>query len=141
MARVSVKWGRGGAYNGEIRKIKFVDEQTMLDAGNWLAVQLENRAGSGRDEAGSRFKPYSARYAAWKGVSRTAVNLRLSGDMWRSFGALWATRNKVRIGFAAKAMEARARYNEQLGRKFLGVEPKWLTEIRRRIATGIRFDR
>lgn len=140
MARVSVKWSRGGAYNGEIRRIKFVDEQTMLEAGRWLAVQVENRAASGKDEAGNRFKPYSARYAKWKGVARSAVDLRLSGDMWAAFGVLWASRNRLRIGFSSKAMERRARYNEQMGRPFLGVEARWLNEIRRRIVAGIRFD-
>ena len=141
MARVSIRWARGGAYNGEIRRIKFADEQTMLEAGRWLSVQIENRAAGGRDEAGGRFKPYTAAYARWKGVARTAVNLRLSGDMWGSFGPIWASKNRVRIGFASKAMEARARYNEQLGRKFLGVEPRWLREVARRIGAGIRFDR
>jgi hypothetical protein len=34
----------------------------------------------------------------------------------------------------------RARYNEQMGRHFLGLESRWLTEVRRRILNGIRFD-
>ena len=140
MARVSVQWRRGGAYNGEIRRIKLSTPEAMTEAGLWLAVQLENRALSGRDEAGNRFKPYSARYAEWKGVARSAVTLRLSGDMWRSFGVLWASAKAVRLGFSSKAMEARARYNEQLGRPFLGLDPRWLTEIRRRLVNGIRFD-
>lgn len=140
MARVSVKWARGGAYNGEIRKLKFADERTMRAAGVWLAVQLENRAAGGKDEAGNRFKPYSARYAKWKGVAQSAVDLHLSGAMWAAFGVLSATARSVRIGFSSKAMEARARYNEQQGRRFLGVEARWLTEIRRRISAGIRFD-
>ena len=140
MARVSVKWARGGAYNGELRKLKFVDEQTMLEAGRWLAVQLENRALAGKDEVGMRFRPYTAAYAKAKNVARTAVNLTRSGDMWASFGVLWASRNRVRIGFSSAAMERRARYNEEMGRKFLGLDSRWLTEVRRRIANRIRFD-
>jgi hypothetical protein len=139
MANVRVIWNRGGGYTGEIKKLAEVDPDTMEAAGNWLAVQLENRALSGRDEAGNKFKPYSAAYAKWKNVSRTAVDLHLSGDMWRSFGVLWASKNRVRIGFLNKAMERRARYNEEMGRRFLGLDQRWMREVRSRLAKGLGF--
>ena len=139
MANVRVLWNRGGGYTGEIKKLAEVSPTAMEEAGLWLAVQLENRAAAGRDEAGNRFKPYTDAYAKWKGVPRSAVDLRLSGDMWRSFGVLWASRNRVRIGFLSKAMERRARYNEEMGRRFLGLDPRWMREIRTRLAKGLGF--
>lgn len=139
MANVRVLWNRGGAYTGEITKLARVSPQAMEEAGLWLAVQVENRTLAGRDEAGQRFKPYSEAYAKWKGVARNAVDLHLSGDMFRSFGVLWASANRVRIGFTSKAMERRARYNEEMGRRFLGVDPRWLREVRSRLANGLGF--
>jgi hypothetical protein len=111
----------------------------MEQAGRWLAVQIEARTQGGHDEAGTRFRPYTVAYAKAKNVARTAVDLTRSGDMFSTFGVLWATANRVRIGFSSAAMGRRARYNEEMGRKFLGMEARWLTEIRRRIANGIGF--
>jgi hypothetical protein len=139
MANVRVLWNRGGGYTGEIKKLAQVHPDTMEAAGNWLAVQLENRALSGRDEAGNRFKRYTDAYAKWKNVSPSDVDLHLSGDMWRSFGVLWASTNRVRLGFRSKAMERRARYNEEMGRRFLGLDPRWMRELRARLASGLGF--
>lgn len=139
MARVRVLWNRGGAYNGQIKSVSFVDIDRMYDAGVYLAVQLENRTQGGRDEAGNKFRPYTAAYARAKNVARTAVDLTRSGEMFASFGVLWAARNRVRIGFSSAAMERRARYNEGMGRKFLGLDPRWLTEVHRRLKNGLRF--
>lgn len=139
MANVRVLWNRGGGYTGEIKKLAEVSPDAMEEAGLWLAVQLENRAAAGRDEAGNKFKRYTDAYAKWKGVPPSAVDLHLSGDMWRSFGVLWASRNRVRLGFTSKAMERRARYNEEMGRRFLGLDPRWLREVRNRLAKGLGF--
>jgi hypothetical protein len=141
MASVKVMWDRGGAYSGQIAKTQFVSEQTMLEAGTWLAVQVERRTQDGKDEAGNRFKPYSDSYAKAKGVPRGRVDLTRSGDMFASWGVLWATRNRVRIGFASTAMGQRARYNEENGRPFLGIEKRWLADIRNRLVKGLSFYR
>ena len=134
-------WGRGGAYNGEILRVTKVKADLMRDAGRWTAVQIENRAQSGRDEAGSRFKPYSARYAQQKNVNPSQVTLTRSGEMFQALDVLDASENRVTVGFTNKDMERRARYNEENGRRFMGIDPRWLREIKNRIVKGIGFVR
>lgn len=141
MAKVSVKWARGGAYHGQLLKTPLVTPGTMLEAGTWLATKVEHRAQSGKDEAGNKFTPYSEAYAKEKNVARNAVDLTRSGDMWRSWGVLWASARRVRIGFRSARMAQRARYNIEMGRPFLGIERRWLTELRTRLAKRIGFHR
>jgi hypothetical protein len=139
MAKVTVRWARGGAYTGELRRVALVDERRMREVGTWLAVQLQNRTQSGRDEAGNRFRPYSDAYARAKGVPRTAVDLTRTGEMFDAFGVIAVRRNSVRIGFTSGEMQARARYNEGMGRRFLGLDRRWLSEVHRRLRDSISF--
>ena len=140
MARVRVSWNRGGAYDGELGRVRLVRDGVMREAGEYLAVQIENRALGGRDEAGNRFVPYTAAYAKAKNVSTTAVDLRRSGEMFAALGTLSHSRTHVRVGFRSAEMSDRARYNEKR-RRFMGIDKRWLQDVRRRIVAGIGFYR
>lgn len=140
---IRVRWGHGGAYDGSVKRLAdtLINETRMREAGLYLAVQIERRTQSGRDESGRRFRPYTAAYATQKNVRRGEVTLTRSGEMFRAFTVTRVTRNSVRIGFATSAMADRARYNEGMGRRFLGINPRWLAEVKRRLAGGLSFIR
>lgn len=64
-----------------------------------LAIErINNRTLDGKDVNGKKFTKYSKDYAAKKGVTRSAVDLFLDGDMLDSIDLLAETRDTVVIG-------------------------------------------
>lgn len=70
------------------------------------------------------FRPYTARYAAWRkdrGLRARPVNLRVSGAM---LGALRVVQQRgalAEVGWTDARQSVKAQANENLGRPFLGI--------------------
>ena len=79
-----------------------------------LAVdKMVQRTADGKDISGKKFTQYSEEYANFKGVSRSSVDLILSGDMLSSFEESQAQKNIVKIKIAEdQTLKA---YNHNVG--------------------------
>lgn len=65
------------------------------------------------------------------------VNLSLSGAMLRGLKVISSSANLVKIGFSRSELAQRAYFNEAKGRKFLGISPKDLENLKPTILDGI----
>ena len=65
-----------------ILKFKESDVRKMADN---AVNQTKKQIASGKDFSNKPFQPYSREYAKSKGVSRSAVNLKLTGKMLQAF--------------------------------------------------------
>ena len=87
--------------------------------------KMVQRTAGGKDINGSRFTPYSEKYAEKKGVSITSVDLILNGDMLSSFEESQVQKNVVKVKMA-EGTETLKSYNHNVGdtlpkRTFFGV--------------------
>lgn len=92
--------------------------------------RIEDRTKDGRDINGKKFKPYSAEYADFKGVSRSDVDLTLNDNMLQSFddsiSAEQANVVKVQMKPGTQTLKA---FNHNVGdtnpqRTFFGINNK-----------------
>lgn len=90
--------------------------------------RIIERTQSGVDADGSRFAPYTEKYAKQKGVSRNAVDMTLFGDMLQDLSIIDETSQTVTLGFSDSLQNAKA-YNHinadtlPVARNFFG-QPK-----------------
>lgn len=98
MIRIAIKSFVTGTIAVIRRAGGFTDAQSLRRVGGLLAWRIRNRTERGLDQDRRPFKPYSAAYAAKKGVSRRHVTLRLTGGMLRGFTVRRATSRSVTLG-------------------------------------------
>jgi len=124
------------------RNFKFVDlikidggSSVLREAGERLAVKVENRTMSGIDEDGRSFAPYSPAYAKRK-LSRT-VNLHGEPrpQMFADFGTTRATATGFTIGFRSAESQKKALIHQTGAgsmpeRRFMGVPANWIADIK-----------
>lgn len=80
-----------------------------------LAVdKMVQRTSNGRDIDGNKFEKYSEAYAEKKGVSRSSVDLILSGDMLSSFEDSSESKNVLKIK-VSEGKETLKSYNHNVG--------------------------
>ena len=134
------------------RNFKFVDlikmdnpQTVMREAGERLAVQLENRTLSGRDENNRAFKRYSPEYQRRAKFGRSTVDLHgaPTSAMWSDFGVVRAHRTGFALGFRSDKSALKAIWHEggtTRGlpvRKFLGVPESWITSLKRWVVSKL----
>jgi hypothetical protein len=123
---------------------------TAKECGLYLAAQIENRTRSGRDDLGKSFIEYSDDYAKRVKHRKRPVDLVHTGKMLGDLGVVVATNTRIGIGFTSAEAEQRAEYHDGLAghdgkrgsnplRRFMGVQPSWITEVVRRIRTALPF--
>jgi hypothetical protein len=70
------------------------------------------------------FRPYTARYAAWRkdhGLRTRPVNLRVSGAMLGALRVIQQRGSISEVGWTDSRQATKAEANENLGRPFLGI--------------------
>ena len=108
-------------------------ERDMRRAGEELAVKIENRTLSGRDENNQPFAPL-----AQPKYGKDKADLHDTGQMFGDFGVVKATTKSVGLGFRTRRSERIADYHQagtrnMPARPFLGVTDRWVADIMRRL--------
>ena len=101
----------------------FTDTKKLLDKiGTYLVREIRKRTQSdGIDADEKAFKPYSPGYK--KNYSNRKVNLTLTGKMMQSLHSQDKGKDAMEIGVSSGEL-AKAAWNEDDGRVFLGVNDK-----------------
>lgn len=104
---------------------KRIDSPFTREIAESLKTGISKRTNSGKDFEGKTFEPYTKRYAAKKGVSRSDVNLHVSGNMTE------AIKYDIRgdtLNFSITGSEGKKAHGnqERYGRKFFGIDKKQL---------------
>lgn len=105
-----------------------------------LAQQIINNTLAGFDKNGKQFKSYTKQYAEKKGVGRSDVDLKLSGDMLDALKVLKIGRDYIDIGFDGRTTQDKKAEGNILGsygkspnsskaRDFLGLPKSQINEI------------
>lgn len=87
----------------EMEKGQFLTQIEKKRIGNLIVKQIRERTmdGTGVDETGREYKlssrPYSQSYADYKGVSKSDVDLTLTGDMLENIFVKNVTNDKIEI--------------------------------------------
>lgn len=90
-----------------------------------LAQQIVKRTRSGKDKNLKAFKPYTPNYTKAKKSSK--VDLYASGYMLGQLGP----KSQDTIGFKSSIAQERARYNQGMGRQFMGLDINQLQYIQK----------
>lgn len=115
-------------------------EADMREAGEQLAVKIENRTLAGLDEDGRRFAPYAR---GRRKFGKRAVDLHDTGRMFQDFGVVKATRRMFALGFRSRRSERIADWlssgtSRMPARRFLGVPASWIDDLIRTLKRQLR---
>lgn len=126
--------------NFTLKTDRLITPEACRQIGLELLVKIENRTISGRDEMQTTFTPYSESYARRVKGRRAPVDLKHTGQMLGDMDVLKADGRRIVLGFRSSDMAQRARYHDSLEarrkmplRRFLGLQPSWVTEVFRRV--------
>lgn len=121
----------------------FVEARRLRRLGERLTLRWVNRTRQGKSRTGARFKPYTAAYAAQKGVGRRSVDLKDTGAMQRALKVQKATSRSIQVGVTGRQGRKAAGHQQGTGRlpkrEWLGMsreDRRWLRTELKEIVRG-----
>lgn len=136
-----IRFGRNFKFRDVTKAIG--NDRMMREAGEMLAMRIENRTLSGVDENRRSFIPYTDAYARRKG-ERTVTLHGPQSRMFRDFGVVEVGPKRFGLGFRTRLSELKGLVHDQgLGtqpkRPWAGVPAAWVTELLQFIRARIRI--